>query len=358
MNKRVQQLRAALTEKETGGMFISRDYNRRYLSGFDGSAGYLIITAKKAILATDSRYWVQAGIEAPEFELLKISGNFIDWFPKLIKEPKIDNLGFESTDVSYIFHRNIRSVLRKKQVTVKLVPYSNIVENIRLIKEPAEIALMKKAADITDAAFNTVEKRIKAGMTEKQIAWEMEKALHELGSEGLAFPIIVGSGPNAALPHAKPSGRIVNTGEPIVIDMGGKYRGYNADLTRTVCAGKPDAKFKEIYNIVLEAQTTAAKQIRAGMTGHEADKIARDIIKKAGYGDAFGHSLGHGIGIEEHEQTRLGINSKDILKNGMVFTVEPGIYLEGWGGVRIEDTVIMEKGKTVPLNKAGKMDFK
>jgi len=358
MNKRLQKLRAALEEKELDGLLITQGANVRYLSGFDGgSDGYLIITHKKAILATDSRYWEQAEREAPVFELLKTKGSYTEWFPKLLSKLHIKSLGFEGGNVTFEYHRTLKSALKKGQIPVKLVSTEGLVEAIRMVKEPEEIELMQKAAAITDAAFESVENRMKAGMTELQIAWEIEKAFHENGSEGLAFPTIVGSGPNAALPHAKPSYRPVQQGETIVIDMGGKYQGYDNDITRTICLGKADAKLKEVYNVVLEAQQTAVKQIKAGMTGKEADSIAREIINKAGYGEAFGHSLGHGVGYQEHEQPYLSQSSKQKLADGMVFTVEPGIYLTGWGGVRIEDTVVMEKGRAVPLNKARKMKF-
>ncbi len=358
MNKKLQKLRARLADKEIDGIFITNGANVRYLSGFDGgSDGFLIITTKKAILATDSRYWEQAEREAPDFKLLKITANLNTWFPGLVGDLSIKKLGFEGGNVTYDFHHSLRTSLIKKKVPAKLTPVSRMVENIRINKEPEEIALMKKASGITDATFAAVEKKIKVGVTEKEIAWELEKTFHELGSEGLAFPSIVGSGPNGAMAHAKPSDRKIEVGEPIVIDMGGIYQGYKNDITRTVCVGKPSAKLVEIYNIVLKAQQNAAKQIKAGMTGREADSIARDIIKAAGYGDAFGHSLGHGVGMEEHEQPRLSVSSRDILKDGMVFTVEPGIYLEGWGGVRIEDTFLMEKGKAVPFNKAPKAKY-
>jgi Xaa-Pro aminopeptidase len=358
MNKRLQILRAKFTENALDGMLVTNGANVRYLSGFDGgSDGYLIITDKKAILATDSRYWEQAEKEAPEFKLFKTMASYTTWFPKLQKQLGIKNLGFEGSSVSYDFYRTLRNALTKAEVAVKLVNTSSIVENIRIIKEPAEIELLKKAAAITDATFDSVEKKLKAGMTEKQIAWEIEKAFYENGSEGLAFPTIVGAGPNGAMAHAKPSDYVVKSGESIVIDMGGVYQGYKNDITRTVCLGKPDAKFKEIYNIVLEAQQTAAKKIRAGMTGSEADAIARNIIKKAGYGDAFGHSLGHGVGFDEHEQPRLSVTSKEVLNDGMIFTIEPGIYLTGWGGVRIEDTFRMENGKAVSFNKARKESY-
>ena len=357
MNKRLKKLRAVLKEKNLDAMFITQEANRRYLSGFDGSDGYLIITSDKAIIAVDSRYWEQAGIEAPDFKLFKVTQSYIDFFPGLVSDLNLNTIGFESDNITYDTHHALNSALKKKKVTAKMVAVSGLVEKIRMVKEPEEIELMKKAAEITDTAFTAVEKKIKAGMTEKQIAWELEKTLHETGSEGLAFPIIVGSGPNAALPHAKPSDRIINEGETIVIDMGGRYRGYANDITRTVYVGKPDAQLKKVYNTVLEAQATAVNRISAGMTGAEADSIAREIIQKAGYGEFFGHSLGHGVGLAEHEQPRLSTTSKQILADNMVFTVEPGIYLTGWGGVRIEDTVIMEKGKAVPLNKAKKASY-
>jgi Xaa-Pro aminopeptidase len=354
VNKRLKNLRAKLAGKGFDAILVTQSENRRYLSGFHGTAGYLIISQKKAILATDFRYTEQAATEAPDFEIMRITGNLADWFPGLAQDLAVKTLGFEGGDVTYDLHSRLRDVLRKKRVTLKLVAVNNIVETLRAVKEPGEIELIRKASALTDAAFELVEKKIKAGMTERQIAWELEKALRETGSQSLPFEIIVGSGPNAALPHAKPSDRRIRAGETIVIDMGGKVSGYGSDLTRTVCAGKANAKLKKIYNTVLEAQSAAIKQIRPGMTGKEADAIAREVIKKAGYGEAFGHSLGHGVGLAEHELPFLSPNSEEKLTEGMVFTVEPGIYLTGWGGVRIEDTVVMEKGKVKLITKARK----
>ena len=220
MNKRLKKLRDKLAEKEIDAIFITQSENRRYLSGFHGTAGYLIITQKKAILATDFRYTEQAATEAPDFEFLRITGNLKDLFPGLLGEMGIKRLGFEGGDVTFDFHAQLRDALKKKQMAVKLVAVNNLVETLRAVKEPEEIELIRKASAITDAAFEYVEKKIKAGMTEKQVAWELEKALRERGSQSLPFDIIVGSGPNAALPHAKPSDRVVNEGETIVIDMG------------------------------------------------------------------------------------------------------------------------------------------
>ena len=192
-------------------------------------------------------------------------------------------------------------------------------------------------------------------MTEKKLAWEIEKFLRERGSEVMPFEIIVASGPNSALPHAKPSSRAINEGEPIVIDIGARCGGYSSNLSRTLCLGIRDDTFNRLYETVLSAQQAALTTIREGMTGDQADGLARAVIEQAGYGDAFGHALGHGIGLAPHEQPRLGPKSLDHLVDGMVFTIEPGIYLVGWGGVRIEDDVVMEGGKARVISKAGRI---
>jgi Xaa-Pro aminopeptidase len=238
-----------------------------------------------------------------------------------------------------------------------MVPVEGLVESVRSVKESGEIALIKKACAITDAAYESVAGTIKPGMTEKRVAWELEKNLRERGSQSLPFEVIVASGPRAALPHAKPTDRVIEEGEPVVIDMGARYKGYASDLTRTICAGTPDATFKKVYSTVLAAQKAAVRAIHAGIPGKDADGAARKVIQEAGYGEAFGHALGHGVGLAEHELPRLGPGAEGPLENGMVFTVEPGIYISGFGGVRIEDTVVMEDGKVKPLTKATKARY-
>ena len=357
MIKRVMALRRLFEKNKIDAIFITQAENRRYLSGFDGSAGYLFITDKKAVLATDFRYTEQAAREAPGFEILRIGGNLAEWFPGLVAGLGAKRLGFEPADVIFSFHRQLQDALKKKDVVAKLVPVSGLVESLRAVKEPLELELIKEASVITDAAFNKISAEIKPGITELQIAWGLEKEMRQNGSQALPFEIIIASGPEASLPHHKPTGRVLKAGEPVVIDMGAKVNGYATDLSRTVCTGKQDAKFKKIYSIVLEAQEKAIAGVRAGMTGHQADALAREVIKKAGYADAFGHSLGHGVGLQEHESPRLGPGSKDVLENGMVFTIEPGVYIPGWGGVRIEDTVILEKGKVKLLTGARKAKY-
>ncbi len=354
MNKRISRLRRLFEKNRIDAVFITQAANRRYLSGFDGTAGYLFITPEKAVLATDFRYTEQAAREAPDFEILRIGSNINEWFPRLVHDAGTKKLGFEAADVSFGFHRQLQQALQKKGVTSKLVPVKGLVESLRALKEAPEIELISRSSAITDKAFEHVAGAIRAGMTEQQVAWDLEKAMRENGSQSLPFEIIVASGPNAALPHHKPSDRAIRDGEPVVIDMGARVNGYASDLSRTICAGRPDAQFIKVYHTVLKAQEAALSNIRQGLTGHEADKIAREIIRKAGYADAFGHALGHGVGLAEHESPRLGPNSRDVLSDNMVFTIEPGVYLPGWGGVRIEDTVVMTKGIVKPLTGASK----
>jgi Xaa-Pro aminopeptidase len=353
-NNRLERLRKVILEKGLDGIFISQPDNRFYLSGFNGSAGYLLITAHENLLATDFRYLEQVKAQSPEYTLFRITGSASEWFIRLTDIPGLKNLGFESGDITHSMYRLLTEALNKAGSTIRLIPVEGIVDTLRAIKEPDELELIKKAVVITDKAFEHIQEIIHPGMTELEVAWELEKYQREHGSQSMPFEIIVASGPNAALPHARPSHRIINTGEPVVIDMGAKVDGYCSDFTRTICIGNPDDKLKKVYDIVLGAQLAAISLIKQGMTGKEADGFARTVIEEAGYSEEFGHSLGHGTGIAEHEQPRVGPNSEDILENGMVFSIEPGIYLPGWGGVRIEDLVVMEKGVINVLSKGSK----
>ena len=355
INSRRQKLRQQLSEREIDAIFISQPENRYYLSGFDGSAGFLLITENKAILATDFRYLEQAKIQAPDYEIFPISNDLKKWFPELTSGLHISKLGFEAGHITVATYRQLSDIIKKQQLPLKLVPVEGVVELLRTVKEPEEIELIARAAEISDNAFGYIEGIIRAGMSEKEIAWELEKFMRDNGSQSLPFEIIVASGPNGARPHARATERAINDGEPIVIDIGARVGGYASDLSRTICPGKPDDTFRKVYDIVLGAQLTAIAIITEGMSGDVVDSLARKVINEAGYGEAFGHALGHGVGLAPHEAPRLGPGSDDILTSGMVFTIEPGIYLPGWGGVRIEDLCLMENGKVRVISKARKV---
>jgi Xaa-Pro aminopeptidase len=352
---RLQKLRQGLAEKEIDAILISQPENRRYLSGFDGSSGYLLITPQNTILATDFRYMEQAKIQAPDYEIFQTIGGIVDWFPQLVAESNLTKLGFEAGHITFARHQQLSDILNKAQSQLRLIPVDGLVESLRAIKEPEEIELITKAAEISDAALEYIENMIDIGMSEKEVAWEIEKFIREKGSETIPFDVIVASGANSALPHAKPSSHAIQSGEPVVIDIGARFGGYSSDLSRTICLGTPDDTFRKVYDTVVRAQLTAMATITEGMSGSQIDNLARVVIEQAGYGQAFGHALGHGIGLASHEPPRLGPNSADKLTSGMVFTIEPGIYLASWGGVRIEDAVVMEKGKVRAISKAKKM---
>lgn len=352
---RLQKLRQRLAEKGIDAIVISQPENRYYLSGFDGSAGFLLITPQKAILATDFRYIEQSKRQAPDYEIFRVTGDIVDWFPGLVNELNLRRLGFEAGHLTFTIYRQLSDILNKAQAQLELMPLDGLVESLRAIKEPEEIKLIAKAVEMADIVFEYIEGIIHIGMREEEVAWEIEKLLREKGSETIPFDIIVASGPNSALPHAKPSQRTIQPGEPVVIDMGARVGGYVSDLSRTIRLGTGDDIFNKVYDTVLSAQLTALAAITEGMTGDEVDHLARMTIEQAGYGEAFGHGLGHGIGLAPHEQPRLGPKSPEHLVDGMVFTIEPGIYLPGWGGVRIEDVAVMESGKIRVVSKARKI---
>ena len=350
---RWRKLRQRLAEKEIDAICITQPENRYYLSGFDGSFGFLLITPQKVVLATDFRYVEQVKRQAPDCDILPISGNVVDWFPGLVTDLRLKRLGFEAGHVTFAAYQQLTEALKESRI--KLISVDGMVESLRVIKEPGEIELIIKAAEITDKAFEYIEDIIRIGMREEAVAWEIEKFLRQGGSQTIPFDIIVASGPNSALPHARPSSRSIQAGEPVMIDIGARVGGYSSDLSRTICLGSPDDIFNKVCDIVLGAQLAALAIIKQGMTGDEVDRLARTVIEQAGYGEAFGHGLGHGIGLASHEQPRLCPEALEPLVDGMVFTIEPGIYLTGWGGVRIEDVVVMGEGKTQVISKARKV---
>lgn len=348
MTGRLNKIRQQIDGKGLDALFVSQAENRRYLSGFTGSAGYLLITQNDAVLATDFRYVEQAESQAPEFKILQTQGALSKWFNELISSFDIKSIGFDANDISFATYRSLTSEIHGKE----MVPTEGLVESLRAVKDDDELALIMKAVAVSDAAFEKVAAGMQVGMTEAEVAWELEKTMRENGSGVMPFDIIVASGPNAAKPHHQPTDRPIAAGEPVLIDMGASVGGYTSDMSRTICMGKKDEKFDKIYDLVLGAQLTAIATIESGMTGDTADGLARTVIEQGGYGEYFGHGLGHGVGLATHEAPRVGRESKDILTDGMVFTVEPGIYISGWGGVRIEDMVVLKDGRATVLTKA------
>jgi len=359
MNDRVTRLRRALEKHELDGALISNAQNRRYLSGFTGSAGYLLITADDAIIATDFRYYEQSAAQAPDFRLHKVANGFDAWAPGLLAGLGGKKIAFEANDMTVATHQQFKKTIAAlpEPERPSLVPTPNLVESLRLFKEPAEVEALQKAVDLGDAAFTHVAERVEPGWAEKQVAWEIEKYIREHGGDGLSFDTIVAGGPWGAMPHAYPRDRKLEPGEGVVIDMGCEVDGYMSDLTRTIFLGKPDDQFRKIYDVVLTAQLTAEEMVKPGMTGEECHMIAHKVIEAAGYGETFGHGLGHGIGLQVHEAPRVARTSTDELKDRMVFTIEPGIYVTGWGGVRIEDMVVLENGKARVMSRAPKLRF-
>jgi Xaa-Pro aminopeptidase len=352
---RLQRLRQSLAQQELDVLIVSQPENRRYLSGFTGSAGWLLISASNAFLAVDFRYVEQAKKEASDFDVVHVKGDLANWLPKFTSDSGFKKVGFEADHVSFSLYQQLCKMVGDGDYQIQLIPTSGIVESVRAVKEPEEIEFITEAVKLADAAFDHAKSIIRPMVSEKEIAWELERFLRERGSEPMPFDIIVASGSNAALPHAKPSEKVILENEPVVIDLGARVNGYCSDLSRTFFLGGEDKTFSKIYDIVLGAQLTALAAIVAGMSGDQADRLARTVVEQAGYGDAFGHGLGHGVGLGTHESPRLGPNSSDLLIDGMVFTVEPGIYIAGWGGVRIEDTVVMENSRVKTLTKAEKI---
>ncbi len=348
--QRLDHLRASFATHGLDGLLVSQPESRYYLSGYTGhdlpprdSAGYLLIGATQALLLTDPRTTEQAQQQAPEYEVVTYgSGNR---GPAAVAQAAaklgLQRLGFESIHLPYAIWNEIRSDLPP---SIELAPVDRIVDNLRIIKDAEELACLQEAIDVLDRCLADVLRRTEPGFAERQVARMVETYLLE-HADGSSFPSIVASGPNASIPHAVPTDRRIEEGEVLKIDIGARASGYCSDMTRTVCFGEPrDARLVELHGIVLEAQEQTEAQLRPGMTGREADSIARDIIAKAGYGHAFVHGLGHGIGLEVHEPPSLSQSrGEDVLRPGMVFSVEPGIYLPGWGGVRIEDLVVLEE---------------
>jgi Xaa-Pro aminopeptidase len=338
--EKIERLREQFAQAGIDGMLVTSPYNRRYMTNFTGTSGVALISAEKALFITDFRYVEQAGKQAKGYEIVQHTAPIHEEVAKQAEKLGIQKLGFEKDHLTYSNYQDYQKVFKGE-----LIPVGDIIENLRLIKSESEIKILKEAADIADAAFKHILDFIKPGITELEVANELEFFMRKCGATSSSFDTIVASGKRSALPHGVASDKIIEKGDLVTLDYGALYKGYVSDITRTVAVGEPSADLKNIYQIVLDAQLLAVEKIKPGMTGKEADAIARNYIAEKGFGDQFGHSLGHGIGLEVHEKPLLSMRSDMVLQPGMVVTVEPGIYVPGLGGVRIEDdTLITSSG--------------
>ena len=343
MEYRIQKLRDKLKENNLDTAIVTGRPNTLWLSGFTGSTSYLLIGLNKSYLIVDFRYTIQAKQQVFKgIEVIQYEDSFFTTLNTLISQDNIKNIGFEGNIVSYKEYLDLKEKLTNAK---SLENIGDTIEKLRIIKDRDEIGRIQEAVLLGDKVFDRIVNFIKPGMKETEIAAELEYIMRKLGAEGPSFQSIVAAGARSAMCHGTASDYVLKKGDALVLDFGVIYRNYCSDMTRTIFIGEPEKEPKEIYQTVKEAQQAVLDTIKPGISGYEADKIARDIIKKAGYGDNFGHGLGHGVGIEIHEAPRLSIKSKDILTDGMVFSVEPGIYVEGLGGVRIEDMVAFVDGK-------------
>jgi Xaa-Pro aminopeptidase len=335
--ERLSALGARLADERLDGVVLTSLANIRYLTGFSGSSAIAVAMQSEIWLITDFRYETQVADEVGDIARVRIEpvSLWTGLWDMLQKVPSIEMLGFES---AHLLHRDFQRLL-SDGTRWQWRPQLNLVEDLRESKDDDEVALIVEAGAIATNALTRTLPSVHAGMTELEIAGVLEKALRDEGSEEAPFPPIVASGPRSALPHAKASARVVNRGEFLLIDFGAQHGGYCSDVTRTFVLGEPTPEQRDVYAIVRDANHIAAHSIRVGMTGAAADGLARSYIERCGYGEAFGHSLGHGLGLEVHEAPRLARTAESALRAGSVVTIEPGIYRPGWGGVRIEDDV-------------------
>jgi Xaa-Pro aminopeptidase len=343
-DQRLGHVRAALVEQQLDAILVLGPANRRYLTGFtahDGdigeSSGAVLVTPDRATLLVSPLYIDQARAESA-VEPRELKRRYVKDLPPLLKEWNLRRIGFERDYTLYGLYEDLTEGLDGQG---ELLPVKGVVEALRIRKDPAEQGLIREAARIADEAFARVVGELRPGVTERRVARLLEDTMIGLGAEGPSFPTIVAAGPNSARPHHEPGEAPIRAGEPIVIDMGARYHGYCSDLTRSFCLGAADDRYREIHALVLRAHLAAAGALRDGLVGKDADAVARGVIADAGRGEEFGHGLGHGVGLDIHEKPSLGKESEDTLGAGMVVTVEPGVYISGWGGVRIEDLVLV-----------------
>ncbi|MBF0233624.1 MAG: aminopeptidase P family protein [Desulfamplus sp.] len=392
IEKRIERLREKIKKSSFNAVMIFSDENRRYLSGFTGedgnydeSAGTLVITETDLILATDSRYMLQALNEAQLYSTFCYEKGLVAELPEIIKRftkcSGIDNkssidtnrkseltsrsnkmsnrykIALETSRITFDLYSKIKQKIEEQCPEIDLFPADDILKTLRIIKDNEEIEKIKASLKVAENAFLQLKKKIYPGMTEKEAAWILEKLIRENGGDALSFPVIAASGPNCALPHAIPGERRFKEHEPLLFDFGAKLNGYCSDISRTLVIGEPDNIFKEAYETLFNAQKKAVEAIRPGIKCSDIDKVAREYIDNSKFNGKFGHALGHGVGIAIHEPPRLSRLDDTQLEVGMVVTVEPGIYIPEWGGIRLENMVRVTGEGAEVLNTLGYDDY-
>lgn len=347
--ERLTNIRQAMKHKAIEALLLTSPYNLRYATGFTGSTGIALITLDAAYFITDFRYTEQATAECQGFEIVEQQSSMYAEANQCLEHHQVTTVHFESDFVSMTLYKTLQAAF-----SAQLEPVSGLVERLRMIKTPAEIAIIKQAIAISDQAFTDILNFIRPGVTEQEVSNELLFNMMHQGATSASFETIVASGHRSAMPHGVASNKVIETGDFVTLDFGCYYNGYVSDMTRTIAVGQPSAQLREIYDVTLAANEAVIQQIKTGMTGVAADKIARDVISKAGYGDAFGHSLGHGIGLEIHEGPNASMKSTHVLQPGHIITDEPGIYLPGVGGVRIEDDILIKEDGIEVLTQSSK----
>ena len=349
MEARIARLRAHLVEQKLDAVLVTKEVNLHYFSGFRGDSTVLIVTADRLTLVTDSRYTEQAAEEAPTFEVVEQTGGLYQKAATLLKEYGVTSAGFEGNVLTCSDYMQIKELLAGIAFDTALN-----LDVLRQIKDADEIACIRRACEIADAAFAHIISYIRPGMTERAVAAEMEDYMRRMGSERPAFQTILASGVRGSLPHGAATDKEIALGDLVTMDFGAVHGGYHSDITRTVCVGRADERQKECYDAVLTAQKKALAAIRPGVTGVAVDDVARAVLRERNLNQYFGHGLGHSLGLEIHEEPRLSKFGKDVLQENMLITDEPGVYIPGWGGIRIEDTVLVTADGGEALTRAPK----
>jgi Xaa-Pro aminopeptidase len=343
---RLERFRRIMEEHELDGFLVAVPENRYYLSGYEAddlllteSSGFLFITRGKQLLLTDFRYEEAARHEAPDYEVVVYKEGLETLLPELLSGTDVSRLGLEGHYCTYQRFQQVEKALHSVRPEARVAAVENLVEGMRIVKDAEEIEQIKASLWHTESVLAEVWEALTPGLTEKDVAWQIEKGIRERGAEAVSFPPIVAGGPSGALPHAVPGERRIGAADGVILDIGSRLNHYCSDLTRTWLAGSVEPRLREIYRIVREAQLAAQDAICAGKDSYAVDQVARDLIGRAGYGENFGHGLGHGVGLAVHEKPGFGKLSRMVLQENMVVTVEPGIYLTGYGGVRLENMV-------------------